>query len=131
VWPPTVEFVHHDAVCGRLWPALIHAFADFQPLLCDARGRLVAGGDTVPFVWKGRRPSLPAGVDGVLVRGVRDRRRGRRPTTLSALLAVVDPRLQGRGLSRLVIRARGRWPGGMGCASCSPPCAPGSSIATR
>jgi hypothetical protein len=31
------------------------------------------------------------------VRGVCDQRPGRRPTTLSALLAVVDPRLQGRG----------------------------------
>jgi GNAT superfamily N-acetyltransferase len=102
-----MEYVHHDAVCGRHWPALIEHFADFQPLLCDGRGRLVAGGYTIPFVWDGRRATLPSGVDGVLVRGVADRRRDRRPTTLSALLAVVDPRLQGRGLSRVVIRAMG------------------------
>jgi GNAT superfamily N-acetyltransferase len=63
-----MEYVHHDAVCGRHWPALIEHFADFQPLLCDGRGRLVAGGYTIP---------------------------------------VVDPRLQGRGLSRVVIRAMG------------------------
>jgi GNAT superfamily N-acetyltransferase len=102
-----MEYIHHDAVCGRHWPALARHFAEFQPLLCDARGRVVAGGYTIPFVWNGRRATLPSGVDGVLVRGVRDHRRGRRPTTLSALLAVVDPRLQGRGMSRAVIRAMG------------------------
>jgi hypothetical protein len=105
VWPPTMEYVHHDAVCGRHWPALAQHFADFQPVLCDGRGRVVAGGYTIPFVWDGRRATLPSGVDGVLVRGVRDRRQGRHPTALSALLAVVDPRQHGRGLSRVVIRA--------------------------
>jgi hypothetical protein len=105
VWPATMEYIHHDAVCDRHWPALARDFADFQPLLCDRRGRVVAGGYTIPFVWDGRRASLPSGVDGVLIRGMRDHRRGRRPTTLSALLAVVDPRWQGCGLSAAVIRA--------------------------
>lgn len=45
------------------------------------------------------------GVAGVLVRGLRDHRRRRRPTALSALLAVVDPRVQGQGLGREVITA--------------------------
>ena len=100
-----MEYIHHDAVCGRHWPALARDFAEFQPLVCDRRGRLVAGGYAIPFAWDGRPPTLPMGVDGVLVRGVRDRSHGRRPTTLSALLAVVDPRRQGQGLSRVVIRA--------------------------
>jgi GNAT superfamily N-acetyltransferase len=105
VWPPTMEYIQHDAVCGRHWSALTEHFAEFQPVLCDRRGRVVAGGYTIPFAWNGRRRALPMGVDGVLVRGVDDRRRGRAPTTLSALLAVVEPRQQGRGLSRVVIRA--------------------------
>jgi GNAT superfamily N-acetyltransferase len=104
VWPPTMEYVHHDAVCDRHWSALVEQFADFQPVLCDRGGRVVAGGYTIPFIWDGRRATLPSGVDGVLVRGVRDRRPGRPPTALSALLAVVHPALQGRGLSRAVIR---------------------------
>jgi GNAT superfamily N-acetyltransferase len=99
-----MEYVHHDAVCLRHWPALVRLFAEFQPLLCDRRGRVVAGGYTIPFAWDGRPATLPSGLDGVLVRGVGDRHRGRPPTTLSALLAVVDPTLQGRGLSRAVIR---------------------------
>src|SRR5262249_33082215 len=56
----------------------------------------------------GRVASLPMGVDGVLVRGVRDHALGRRPTALSALLAVVDPGRQGQGLSQVVIRGMGR-----------------------
>jgi hypothetical protein len=81
----------------RALAALLRHFPEFQLVLCDARGRVVAGGYTIPFVWDGRPASLPMGVDGVLTRGVRGR--GRRPNTLSALLAVVDPRRQGKGLS--------------------------------
>jgi hypothetical protein len=51
------------------------------------------------------------GVDGVLARGESDRRHGRPPTALSALLAVVDPGHQGRGLSAAVIRAMARLAG--------------------
>ena len=107
VWPANMAYINEDAVCGRLWPSLLHHFAEFQLVLCDVRGRVVAGGYTIPFVWNGRAASLPMGVDGVLIRGVRDRRRHRRPNALSALLAVVDPRLQGRGLSSEVIRGMG------------------------
>ncbi len=102
-----MEYIHHDAICDRHWPTLLHDFAEFQPILCDPRGRVVAGGYTIPFAWNGRPASLPMGVDGVLVRGVRDRRQRRRPTALSALLAEVAPSRQGRGLSRAVIRAMG------------------------
>lgn len=102
-----MAYLHHDAVCGRYWPALTEDFPEFQLLLRDGHARVVAGGYTIPFVWNGRPATLPSGVDGALVRGVRERRRGRRPDTLSALLAVVDPRLQRRGLSQEVIRAMG------------------------
>ena len=103
-----MEYINHDAVCLRHWPSLVRDFADLQPLICDRRGCVVAGGYTIPFAWDGRLATLPSGVDGVLERGVRDRRVGRRPTALSALLAAVDPKRQGQGLSRAVIRAMGR-----------------------
>ena len=105
VWPPHMEYIHHDAVCDRHWPALWRDFGDLQPVLCDRRGRVRAAGYTIPFVWDGRVRSLPSGVDGVLIRGVTGHAHGRRPDTLSALLAAVDPALQGRGLSRRVIEA--------------------------
>jgi hypothetical protein len=108
VWPAHMAYINEDAVCVRLWPALLRHFREFQLVLCDPRGRVVAGGYSIPFVWDGRSASLPMGVDGVLVRGLRDHRRRRRPNALSALLAVVDPRLQGKGLSQEVIRAMAR-----------------------
>jgi len=114
VWPPTMEYIQHDAVCGRHWPSLVRDFADVQPVLCDRRGRVVAAGYTIPFARDGRARSLPSGVDGVLTRGVADRTRGRQPTTLSALLAVVDPRWQGRGLSGGVIQSMARLAGRRG-----------------
>jgi len=43
-----VEFIHHDPVCGRHWPGLYREFAEFQPVLCDTRGAVVAAGVTIP-----------------------------------------------------------------------------------
>ena len=37
LWPPEMEYIHHDPVCGRHWGALYRQFAEFQPVLCDAR----------------------------------------------------------------------------------------------
>jgi GNAT superfamily N-acetyltransferase len=124
VWPPTMEYIHHDAVCVQHWPALAQRFAEFQPVLCDQRGRVVAGGYTIPFVWDFRPTTLPPGVDGVLVRGVSDRKHGRRPSALSALLAVVDPRRQGQGLSRAVIRAMAALAGRHGLGALVAPVRP-------
>ena len=105
LWPPEMEFIHHDPVCGRHWGALYRQFAEFQPVLCDVRGAVIAAGFTIPLAWSGRVSDLPSGVDGALERGVRGRARGRPPTTLSALLAAVAPDQQGRGHSARVIRA--------------------------
>jgi GNAT superfamily N-acetyltransferase len=105
IWPPEMEFIHHDSVCGRHWGSLYGEFAAYQPVLCDPRGVVVAAGFTIPLAWSGRRRDLPSGIDGALERGVRGRQRGRPPTALSALLAAVAPGLQGHGLSARLIRA--------------------------
>jgi len=89
LWPPEMEYIHHDPVCGRHWGALYREFADFQPVLCDGRGAVVAAGFTIPLRWSGRLRDLPSGVDGALERGTRGRARRQPPTTLSALLAAV------------------------------------------
>src|SRR5919108_1820031 len=69
VWP---EFLQHDAVCKRYWALLYSTFARFQVVLCDAAGRVIAAGHTIPLVWDGTKDDLPSGVDGVLERGVCD-----------------------------------------------------------
>src|SRR5262245_25172677 len=100
-----MEYIRHDAVCGRHWGALYREFAEFQPVLCNVRGVVVAAGFTIPLVWSGRVRDLPSGVDGALERGVRGRARGRAPNALSALLAAVAPSRQGHGLRAQVTRA--------------------------
>jgi GNAT superfamily N-acetyltransferase len=98
VWP---EFIHHAAINEVYWPRLRPEFPDFQLVLYDEDADVVLGrGQTVPFRREGGWDELPDGVEGVLRQafGV-----GGEPTTLSALVAIVDPRQQGRGLSRLVI----------------------------
>jgi hypothetical protein len=102
VWP---EFLQHDAVCKRYWALLYSTFARFQVVLCDAAGKVIAAGHTIPLVWDGTKDDLPSGVDGVLERGVRDVECGRIPTTLSALAAMVAPSEQRRGLSATILQA--------------------------
>jgi GNAT superfamily N-acetyltransferase len=99
VWP---EFLYHsEATFNALWRRVRLEFPDFQLVMYDEETDCVVGrGQTIPFRWDGTWEDLPDGVDGV-VRRVFEA--GGEPTTLSALVAVVDPRYQGRGLSRLII----------------------------
>ena len=55
---------------------------------------------SVPFRREGGWDELPDGVEGVLRQAFDV---GGEPTTLSALVALLDPRRQGRGLSRLLL----------------------------
>jgi GNAT superfamily N-acetyltransferase len=99
VWP---EFLYHsEATFNALWRRVWREFPGFQLVLYDEEtDTLVGRGQTIPFRWDGTWEDLPDGVDGV-VRRVFDA--GGEPTALSALVAIVDPRYQGRGLSRLII----------------------------
>jgi len=99
VWP---EFLHHtDATFNELWGRVRREFPEVQlALYDDETDTLVGRGQTIPFRWDGTFEDLPDGVEGVVRRVFES---GGEPTALSALVAVVDPRYQGRGLSRLVI----------------------------
>jgi GNAT superfamily N-acetyltransferase len=99
------EFMHHDAVVNRYWGSLFTDFAGFQIAVCDDGGGILAAGHSIPVSWDGTTEGLPAGLDGVLERGVEDIGRGRAPTVVSALLAVVPPVYRGRGLSSVVLNA--------------------------
>lgn len=90
---------------GRHWPALFGDFADYQLLVCNQFGRVVAVGHAVPFVWNGEAAALPASIAAILTAAVEARKQGRAPTALSALAALVDQRHRGEGLSRAVLVA--------------------------
>jgi GNAT superfamily N-acetyltransferase len=98
VWP---EFIHH-ARLNRHWHRLREDFLDFQFVVYDEEADVLVGrGHSIPFPRDGGWDELPDGVEGVFDRVFEEG--GGEPTTLSAVAAVVDPRHQGRGLSRLVI----------------------------
>jgi GNAT superfamily N-acetyltransferase len=101
VWP---EFMHHTGEAFNVrWRRVRHEFPDFQLVLYDDETDVVLGrGQTIPFRWDGTGKDLPDGVEGILHRVFEE---GGEPTTLSALVAVVGPQFQGRGLSRLIIEA--------------------------
>lgn len=88
---------------GRYWPRLFDDFADWQFVVCDSFDRVVAAGQSVPFVWDGTPQDLPETMAAVLERAVEARAKERRPTALSALAALVDPRQRGQGLSRVIL----------------------------
>lgn len=95
----------HDPVADRYWERLFADFPEFQIVVCDTEDRVVATGNTIPFVWDRTSEGLPDGWDAVLEQGFREREFGETSTDLSALLAIVAPEHQGRGLSRAVLNA--------------------------
>jgi hypothetical protein len=99
------EFMHHDAAVNRYWSGLFTDFARFQIAICDGGGGIVAAGHCIPVFWDGTIEGLPMGLDRVLERGVEDLDRGRAPTVVSALLALVPHAHRGRGLSGVVLTA--------------------------
>jgi GNAT superfamily N-acetyltransferase len=94
-WP---EFIHHDDVVNERWGRLYDDFPEFQlALLDEERNEVLGKGCAIPVGWDGRPETLTGGVVEVL------EREHPGPNVLCALVAVVDPRHQGRGLSSLII----------------------------
>ena len=99
------EFMYHDATVGRYWDKLFTDFAGFQIAICEGSDEVIAAGHCIPVFWDETVEGLPAGLDGVLERGVRDLEAGRTPTVVSALLAIVSDAHRGRGFSSVVLTA--------------------------
>lgn len=100
VWP---EYNQHGDVSGEYFGALVPRHAHLQFLIWDTDAdHVVARGRTIPFRWDGTLADLPAGIDAMGLRAVRD---PGPPTVLSALAAEVLPDRQGSGVSKLVIAA--------------------------
>jgi hypothetical protein len=100
-WP---AFLRDDEV-NTLWPRLYTTFPNFQLALCDASRTVLAIGNTIPIVWDGTPSGLPDRIADLLAKAFRSYERGIRPTALSALAAIVDPRHRAAGLSTRIVRA--------------------------
>jgi GNAT superfamily N-acetyltransferase len=115
------EFIHHGEVTTRYWPRLREELPELQLLLYDEeRDTVVGRGQTVPA---SARAGLPGGVDDVL-----EWRFGggasEEPDVLCALVAVVDRRRQGEGLSALLIEGMRTAAGAAGLSSLIAPVRP-------
>jgi hypothetical protein len=98
-WP---EFIHHDEVVIRLWPLLHERLPDFQLILYDVEADTLLGrGCTIPVAWDGTTETLSCGVVDALENGFSV---GFERNVLCALVAIVDPKQQGRGLSGQIIQ---------------------------
>ena len=98
-WPDFLQ----DEELGSMFSRIYERFPAFQFGLLDRAGRVVAVGNTVPFVWDGAPATLPDRLVDVIARAIRAKERGQSPTTLSALAAIVEPRFRSRHLSRRVL----------------------------
>ena len=118
------EFMHHDTGANRFWGRLFTDFAGFQIALVDGADRVVAAGNCVPLFWDGRVEGLPGGVGETVERVIGDLEGGRAPNVASALLALVSPGEQGRGLSGVVLREMKRLAAGHGLTALIAPVRP-------
>ena len=104
------EFMRHDPASalyfgeGQLGDYLDYGLAAVDPAEPD---RPIARAFSVPFAFPERgRESLPdGGWDQVIRWAYRDRLAGAKATAVSALEITVAPRLQGRGISRVMLKA--------------------------
>jgi hypothetical protein len=106
VWP---EFLTHDEVVNSRWDELYTRWPEWQLVLLDEETDLILGkGHTVPVEWDGRVETLMGGVVEVFEHEFE------RPNVLCAIVAMIDPAQQGRGLSGLVIQGMARLAGAAG-----------------
>jgi GNAT superfamily N-acetyltransferase len=99
-WP---EFIHHDEVVNARWDELYSRWPALQLVLVDDETEEVLGkGNTMPVEWDGREETLPGGVVEVFEREYRQ------PNVLSAMVAIIDEKHQGRGLSGTLIQGMAR-----------------------
>lgn len=101
-WPPFMR-QRDELGLGRHWPRLFDDFADWQFFVCDSFDRVVGAGHSVPLAWDGTAGDLPESMAAIMERAVHARAQETRPTTLSALAALVDVKHRGHGLSRLIL----------------------------
>ncbi|GAA1088382.1 hypothetical protein [Nocardiopsis composta] len=98
--------VDHDPVAAELWEPMVELFPEYQVLVLDDDGQVVAKGNSIPLHWEGADADLPEeGFDWALAAGMADREAGRAATVASALLIGVAADRQGEGLSSAAARA--------------------------
>ena len=97
------EYNNHGDVLNRYWGRLTDERPEFQFHLLSDEGEILARARSIPVAWDGSIEGLPAGIDGAIARGFEERS----ADVLCALVIMVPPALQRRGLSADAVRAMG------------------------
>jgi hypothetical protein len=98
-------FMNEDPIANQTFPIAYDSFPDFQLILLDGAGGIVAVANSMPLWWDGTDDGLPEGWDDQVLRSVSDRDAGRAPNTLGAMLIVVEPLLRGGGFAGTMVGA--------------------------
>jgi GNAT superfamily N-acetyltransferase len=90
---------------GQYWPLLFTTWAEWQLLIIDELGPVIAAMQAVPLHWDGTAADLPSSIADILRRAKADHHGGRAPNALCALAAMIDARYRGKGMSPVAVRA--------------------------
>jgi len=96
IWP---LFMQQDPLSALYYGRLVTVFPEYQQVMLDADGQVVARVNAVPFAWQGVE-NLPArGWDAILETAFTEQAQAIRPTAVSLIEARVSEPLLGHGLS--------------------------------
>jgi hypothetical protein len=111
IWP---LFMEQDPIGAIYYGRVPAVFPEYQHVMLDPDGAVVARVNAVPFAWKGVE-NLPArGWDAILETAFSEQAQGIRPTAVSLVEARVAKPLLGSGLSGPLIAAVRRTVRGLG-----------------
>jgi hypothetical protein len=122
VWP---EYNRHGDVLHPAWEKLYECFPEYQFVLVQERtGRMLARGNTIPFVWDGTVDGLPGGIDDLIMLALAAHEKGIEPNTISAMAAEVPRRNRSKGFGVLVLKTMAALASAQGFANLLAPARP-------
>ncbi|HLL68058.1 MAG TPA: N-acetyltransferase [Micromonosporaceae bacterium] len=101
------EFLYHDPVSAAMYDDVVAAYPEFTIVAVDPADPdvPVAKMCTLPFSWAAdpARTLPPGGYDHVVLSAAGNRLVGRRGNLVSAVEAMVQPAMRGRGISKMML----------------------------
>jgi GNAT superfamily N-acetyltransferase len=95
------QYNNHGDVLNRYWSRLTEERPEFQFHLLGDGEEILARARSLPIRWDGSVDDLPAGIDGAIARGFDEGG----ANVLCAMVIMIPPALQGRGLSAAALQA--------------------------
>ncbi len=123
-WPRFIIDGHCADGTDRLWEPLLDRFAEFQLVMLDESGEILAAGHTIPLRWDGTPGDLPDGWAAGLLRGFEEADNNAEPNALMASSMSVSPAARQRGISTAMLRAMRQLAADRGWASMIAPVRP-------